>query len=242
MVFQGSKSKYTKDIIPILIKEIKQYDPKLVIDGMCGGCNVISEIPDTFDDYPYYLDKHAYDINPYLIDLYKYAKAYPDKWPETITREDWDKAKNHPEQCEPWFVALVAYFTSYSARGFGGGFAMNGTRDYYHERLRNFQTQIPKLATVWFECKSVFDIDTEHCLIYLDPPYANTKGYDYCKNFDHEKFWQKVRELSQNNRVIVSEQTAPEDFVPIWTKETNRNAFGAGLTRATENLFVLAEE
>jgi len=48
-------------------------------------------------------------------------------------------------------------------------------------------------------------------VIYCDPPYANTGGY--LKAFDHDKFWQWVREC--RHPVYVSEYTAPADIKVI---------------------------
>ncbi len=43
---------------------------------------------------------------------------------------------------------------------------------------------------------------------------------------DYDRFWNWVRELSKDNYVFVSEQTAPGDFEVIWkldVKRTNGN-------------------
>lgn len=236
MVYQGSKAKYAKYIIPILQKEIDKTSCSTFIDAMVGGGHIIENIKCKI--------KIGMDINPYLIELYRYGQQEHHPWPDKITREDWEKAKNYPEQCEPWFVALVAYFTSYSARGFGGGYAMNGTRDYYHERLRNFEKQLPLIQDVNFKYYDFINEDSiimHDCVIYLDPPYQGTKAYDYSKNFNYEKFWNKVRDLSKTNKVFVSEQNAPSDFVSVWSLDTTRNTFGSKSTKAVEKLFKIME-
>lgn len=230
MVFQGSKTKYSKQIIPILQEILDKGNYKGFIDGMCGDCNIIDKIK--------HENKIAYDIDKYLIDLYHQIQKTDFTFPEKITREMWDSCKNTPENNPEWLVALVAYFTSYSARGFNGGFAMNGKRDYYTERLNNFKSQIPYLQDIKFEVKSIYDLDCEGYLIYLDPPYKDTKPYDSAEHFNHYLFWDKVRELSEKNTVIVSEQKAPEDFKAIWSIKTSRNCFGSELTEANENLFI----
>lgn len=77
-------------------------------------------------------------------------------------------------------------------------------------------------------------------VIYIDSPYKNTKKYDINKNFNYEKFWQRVRKLSLNNFVFVSEQEAPSDFISIWSKNVKRHCFNAGPggTSASENLWI----
>ena len=64
-------------------------------------------------------------------------------------------------------------------------------------------------------------------LIYCDPPYQNTTGYrgDNGKRneFDHEKFWNTIREWSKTNWVFVSEYNAPSDFVCVNKYEMKSN-------------------
>lgn len=43
--------------------------------------------------------------------------------------------------------------------------------------------------------------------VYADPPYANTTTYQGQK-FDSEAFWEYMRQISKNNQVFISEQTA----------------------------------
>lgn len=228
MVYQGSKRQYAKFIKPILQQKIDETGGEFY-DVMCGGCHIIEGITAT--------SRHATDLNRDLIALYQYALDNP-IWPNTITRENWDKAKLG--EGEPWWRALVCFFASYSARGWSGGFCLNGTRDYYHERLRDFEKQLPLLQGIDFSCVNYLEQEfPKGSVIYIDPPYMNTKKYDINKNFDYTAFWNKVRQDSKDNYVYVSEQVAPEDFKAVWTKETNRNCFGAGLVKATENLFVM---
>ena len=232
MVYQGSKTKYAKEIVPILQKYIDDNGITVFIDGMCGGCNIIDKIKCE--------TRNAIDINEYLIALYEYAVIWGDgQYPETITREMWDSCKNHPEDNHKWLVGLVEFFASYSARGFVGGYALNGTRDYYTERLNNFKKQIPNLQGINFCCSDINNVYSTDALFYLDPPYKNTKKYGVSKNFDYDKFWNKVRDLSKDNIVIVSEQEAPDDFEIIWEKDVKRNCFGSGTKSAKERLFKL---
>lgn len=53
-------------------------------------------------------------------------------------------------------------------------------------------------------------------VVYADPPYAGTTGYDG-REFDHEAFWEWVR--TRDYPVYVSEYKAPSDFTSIWSKQ-----------------------
>ena len=69
------------------------------------------------------------------------------------------------------------------------------------------------------------------------------KKYDV---FDNAEFWEQVRKWSKNNIVVVSEITAPDDFVEIWNYDVYRSAaqsektrfLGDSDTRSVEKLFV----
>jgi DNA adenine methylase len=75
-------------------------------------------------------------------------------------------------------------------------------------------------------------------LIYLDPPYKGVTGYRV--KFDHEQFWNYVRFLvSQGHTVFVSEYSAPDDFVSVFSVVLKKGiANKRTLKDATEKLFV----
>ena len=71
-------------------------------------------------------------------------------------------------------------------------------------------------------------IDTEvgfGLLIYCDPPYKGNNLNNYLfTTFDHNKFWNNMREWSKNNIVIISESDkalAPTDFKKIWSTQSS---------------------
>ncbi len=63
MVYQGSKSKIARYIIPIMTQFLN--GDNYFIDAFCGGCNLIDKIE--------YDNRIANDINRYLISLLKYV-------------------------------------------------------------------------------------------------------------------------------------------------------------------------
>ena len=54
---------------------------------------------------------------------------------------------------------------------------------------------------------------------------------------DYEHFWNWVRELSKDNYVFISEQSAPDDFEVIWEQEATRTMNKENDFRAVEKLF-----
>ena len=112
-------------------------------------------------------------------------------------------------------------------------------RNYYDEAKRNLENQIPNLQDIVFECCEYREkTNMKNWLIYCDIPYKDTKQYGVSRNFNHDEFWQWVREQSKNNIVIVSEQQAPEDFKCIWEQEVLRTVDNTKRVKSTEKLFI----
>ena len=58
---------------------------------------------------------------------------------------------------------------------------------------------------------------------------------------DYTHFWNWVREISKDNYVFISEQSAPDDFEPIWTLGVKRTNNKENNFKATEHLFKLKQ-
>lgn len=84
-------------------------------------------------------------------------------------------------------------------------------------------------------------LEYEYCagdVVYADPPYFGTDSR-YGAKFNHEMFWQFVR--TRDYPVYVSEYSAPDDFVSVWSKNRGgiQNAKGyAKNTIHIEHIFI----
>ena len=78
-------------------------------------------------------------------------------------------------------------------------------------------------------------------LLYLDPPYANTKQYANALAFDYDAFWERVRNWSKDNYVLISEECAPDDFIVLWEKGVTRCINAANKMGKIERLFTYKE-
>ena len=73
-------------------------------------------------------------------------------------------------------------------------------------------------------------------VIYCDPPYANTDTY--CISFDHEKFYQWLRDCREKNQqVFISEYQMPSDFFEVYYKEKTSAFNDQKATHKLEKLF-----
>ena len=239
MVYMGSKTKYANAICPILQKVIKEKNIDTYIECFVGGAHIIDKIKCK--------NKIGYDRSETLIALLSQAAEDWSKVLKEGSRELWDKGKAYvkdgimPKDMSLADIGAIEFFASFSTRGFPGGYAKNTpTKDYFKQRYRNMEKQAPQLKGITFKCQHYWELEpVQGALIYLDPPYANTKQYGYANQakMDYEHFWEWVREISKENYVFVSEQVAPPDFEIVWETETRRTSGLDNNFKATEKLF-----
>ncbi len=173
-----------------------------------------------------------------LIEMFK-AMVY-ENWtpPLFVSEELYNEIRVNQDKYPPCLVGYIG-FNSYGGKWFGGYRRdSEGKRDYWVEHYNNLSKQIPKLKGVTFSCCSYTDLYIpSNSIIYCDPPYANTTGYK--DSFNHEIFWQWVREQCKTNSLFVSEYTAPADFVAVWEKTVNNTLVKeTGCRQGVEKLFV----
>lgn len=239
MVYMGSKAKYRKYIVPILQKAIDDNNIETYIECFVGGANIIEDIKCK--------NRFGYDRSDTLIALLDLAANDFSKIPSQGSRELWDRGKEYvkngikPEDMTLAEIGAIEFLGGYRGRGFPGGYATpSATKDYYAAAYKNLEKQAPKLKGIIFKAQNYWELnDVENSVIYLDPPYQNTKTYGYASfgKMDYTHFWNWVREISKNNIVFVSEQIAPEDFEIIWEKEVKRTMDKNNNFSAIERLF-----
>lgn len=247
MIYQGSKRKILKDILPIIQKCIDDNDVTTYIEPFVGGANVIDSVR---------CEKRiGSDINNELISLLNYMKNYPTlpMFPTECSFEHYsevrDCRKNKTDKYRIDYIAGIGYFASYGGRYFDGGYGRDakGVRNIYAERLNYAKNQAPKLKDIEFKSCSFEQYnpnDYKDCVFYLDPPYKNTKQYNGKSGFPYEKFYNWCRELGKNNFVFISEYNMPDDFVCIWSKEVKvlQKSNRSNGDVATEKLFYCGKE
>ena len=81
-------------------------------------------------------------------------------------------------------------------------------------------------------------LQLQNCLVYCDPPYRSTKfpikyrrDVKHYDDFDSDEFWDRMREWSTRHPVLISEMSAPDDFVEVWSMQRYRSACQSVKTR-----------
>ena len=206
MMYQGSKSRLAKYIVPI----INSYtENKVFVDACCGGCNIIAN-----PKYKITAEKKiAYDNNKYLIAL---LNKFKNDKPEfiDISEEEYKRVKENKDSYDDWYVGYVGFLSSFGA-GFFNGYARDNTRNRTLGAYKGICKQ--NFTDITIKQQDLFDLSATNAVIYIDPPYKNTKKYKV--EFDYQRFLDKAKELSRNNIVLVSEQTIPDNVEVLSTKE-----------------------
>ncbi len=231
MKYMGSKARFSKEILPIILKD--RTADQWYVEPFAGGMNAICEVNG---------NRLANDKNYYLIEMWKWITKndIPLKSDE-ITKEIYDYArdiynKRVENTLSDSLVGWIGWMGSANGRFFDGGYSgksntKNGAiRDYIDEAIRNIEKQLPKMIGVQFENKDYAELEIPaNSIIYCDIPYQGTKQYSTSKDFNHLKFWNWCRKKAkQGHRIFVSEYEAPTDFVCVWKKEAKSSLSANG--------------
>lgn len=235
MQYFGGKSRLVKDLIPIFKNYLN--DDMYFIDAFAGSSKVAIGVS-TFHEKVL-----ACDINYYLIDMFNSLKK---GWipPFNLSKVEYDYIRKHYDEC-PALTSFAGFGCSFAGKWFGG-YAKNAEgRNYAEIAYRSLLKDLEQINKIEYKVQSFFSLNTSDQLIYCDPPYRGTTAYGFVGKFDSELFWNKVRELSKNNIVLVSEYDAPDDFEVVWEKEMRLNIKSIIKTSNNENriekLFKLKE-
>ncbi len=245
MQYMGSKSRFAKDIVPIIQKCIDENNIENYYELFVGGANIIDKINCK--------NRFGTDINKYLIALLIYARDNNlSDLPDKILFDEYDKVrKSYRENNNDylnWYKGFIGFCASYGNRFFDGGYARNSKDDISGERtksaIKNLKEQAPNLKGIIFGVRDyrVALGKIKNSLLYLDPPYKDTKKYD-TNVINYEEFYEFCRELKKDNNIVfISEYNMPNDFKIIWQKETkttiDKNAKERNIHRV-EKLFTI---
>lgn len=165
------------------------------------------------------------DIHKQLIALLNYAQEHEDDLPEKILEEEYKTVYANKENYPDWYLGLVGFCASFGAKYFGG-YARDSRDDnsgkWSEGAIKNLKKQLPKISDVEFKNIRFQDLPVDKIkgyVIYCDIPYRGTTKY-VTDSFPYEEFYDWVKIASENNIVLISEYSMPDDFTCIWQKET----------------------
>ena len=219
MRYQGSKKRIAAHVVKLIQDNIGD---RTYVEPFIGGCNVFKDV----------MAKHKIgaDANAYVIGIWQGLKNGSLNIPDDISKPFYYDVKQSYKDGDGRYskgmIGIVGILGSYGGKFFNGYANFNPKKNENH-----VQEALSGLRRDWngLRCKSESEFVfsdyrelaiPEHSLIYCDPPYQNTSKYNGTDDFDSEAFWDWCRMQEANdNIVIVSEYSAPEDFVCVWQKE-----------------------
>ena len=219
MWYMGSKSRFAKELVPIIQSYITE-DTKGYLEPFVGGANVIDKINCS--------NKIGCDIHKQLIALLQKAQNQPNDIPDIITEEEYIAVKNNKSNYEDWYVGLVGFCATFGAKYFGG-YARSKADKYKGEKtamaIKNLKKQATNLEGIKFINCNFLDLPKDEIkgyVIYCDIPYKGTTKYA-TTSFPYDEFYEWAKEMARYNTVLISEYNMPEEFKCIWQKETTTN-------------------
>ena len=210
MQYMGGKSRISKQIAEVLNSAIDKNTP--FVSLFCGSCAIESKVQ---ADVKILNDKH-----PYLIAMWQ---ALQNGWmpPDAVTKEEYYHVKANMDE-NPALTGFVGFGCSFGGKWWGGYAKDKRGDDYCGQAKRGLLKDLVGIQSATFTCLDYHDVEIpDGAVVYCDPPYVNTTGYTVGQ-FDTDEFWNYMRQLSKRCDVYISEESAPDDFECIWSKEKVR--------------------
>lgn len=223
MKYMGSKNRIAKHILPIMLQAARERGITKWVEPFVGGGNMIDKVPAEFD-------RVGYDINEHVIMAMIDIRDNVHLLPDSFSFEQRNYFKKQPAASITSWACIV---TSFGADLSGGYAREKGSDDstFVGYGKRNAIKQSPKIQGVDFVNQDYLTLSFSDSLVYCDPPYKGTTGYNK-QAFDSEVFFHWCREQAKNNIVFISEYDAP--FDEVWRGEIKTN-FSSTRSKATHN-------
>jgi len=239
MKYLGGKQRLGKHLAPVIQSYAGDTDGYL--EPFCGSLGILKHIT-----LPH---RVAADYHPDLIQMWNEVKTGAFQCPASVSEDQYLHAKQLPSPSA--LKAFVGFGMSFGGRFFGAysqKYLGDKKEDFCKEMTHSLERTRPLIQDVQFVLSDYRDLRPTNKLVYCDPPYALTrypikyrrdvKHYDV---FDSAAFWAVMREWSKSNVVLISETSAPTDFVEVWRAPKTRSASHSkntvGAVDAVEKLF-----
>ena len=203
--WSGSKRSQAEEIVKLFPKEIDTY-----YEPFCGGCSVLRRLLSSDIKVNHYI---CSDLNGDLINLWNMIKNDPEYlsnyykklWSELNIDDNKERKRRYFENVrERYNVEHKAEDFLFIMRTTTNGMPRYNKEGRFNNSFhitRNgiFPSKLKKVLSEWSELLNKYGVEFKCCdyseiisdendLLYLDPPYANTKGM-YYGSLDLQKFF-----------------------------------------------------
>lgn len=227
--WSGSKRSQSEEIIKRI--EDKEYDT--YYEPFCGGCSVLFQLLHSGKKFKRYI---CSDKNNDLISLWNMVKDNPLKVTEEYAKM-WNELNidDNKERKKQYFYMTRDRFNKYKnptdfmfiMRTTTNGMPRYNQKGEFNNSFHVTRNGIvpktfSKIVMEWSEVLNKFDVQfvnrsydeilaKENDFIYLDPPYANTKGM-YYGAIDYDNLWNWIRKQKCNYMLSFDGKTSSIDI------------------------------
>lgn len=208
MQYLGGKNSIAKPLSAFLLSRLAG---RYFVEPFCGGLSVTAAMEPAGP-------RLATDAHPALFYLYK---AWREGWRPSaqITDDLYQALKARNDPTDP-MTGFVGFGCSFGGKWWGGhARPRKDGYEYARGAARSLERKLSRCGDVIFGLESYERLAPHRdCLVYCDPPYAQTTGYSLA--FDSARFWDHVRAWSRAGiEVLVSEYRAPPDFECLFSAD-----------------------
>lgn len=211
MRYLGGKFRIRKQLVDYLSDFFIETD--CFVEPFVGSANITTWLLE--DNYLFACNLKKIILNDFHSDLaMMWSELIDGKLvlPDTCTEEEYERLRN---ESSSGLRGFIGHSCSFGGIWFSKYAKTNDNRNYCLNGKNSIMNTVKLLNryNIVVENKSYEEVEIpDGALVYCDPPYVNTAKPGSGNEFDHEKFWQWVRELSSRCQVFTSEYVAPEDF------------------------------
>ena len=216
MRYFGGKQRISKQLARYLNTQLTDNQP--FVDLFCGSCNIVTKIDDN-------RLRIANDRQKYLIAMWEELQQ---GWipPQTVTKQEYKQIRENKDEL-PHLTGFVGFGCSFAGKWFEG-YATSDNRNYCKNAYNSTMKKLEHLHNVKFYNMNYNEVTIpKGSLVYCDIPYKNTTPYRKKEVgvFDHEEFYQWVRDNSDTYEIYVSEykKNVPDDFEIVWEIESKKD-------------------
>jgi len=221
MRYIGGKKRQSK-IIANYIMEHKG-NRNVYVEPFCGMCSVASRLTNEFDTIILAdNNKHIVNLLKSLVDdtfvPYQWVSQEQTEKEHKKFKAMKDKGIEHP------MMAFWGHGMSFAAKWFGtlarskDASGVKSSKSHVRNSNRGLlelQEKLKQIKNLTIVHSSYDELNIpNNSVVYCDPPYKGRNNmYGNVKQFDHNDYWDWVRQLSTDDRlVIATEYTIPDDF------------------------------
>lgn len=244
MQYLGGKSRLGGRIVQAILDDLGVKHLTLAVDLCSGAGGVTHRLADVADRVV------AVEAHPGLVALHK---AVQSGWvpPEHVSEAEYQEVRRGNQTTA--IAAFVGFGCSFGGKWWGGyarteagntsarNYALNARRAVLKETRPNIDHVNADALT--------FEIDTE--VVYCDPPYEGTTGYDAIAVAEDGSWWRRLADLASPERACyLSEYAEPPPGIlarQVWEAPTKEGLRKAGarterLWRVLGHAELVAEE